>query len=129
MYPCRVVWCWNRIINIVLLWGVQFSSPFLRRLHGGISWSSRRMFCCGSGSCTGRLLQVVVGLNNVLFPVTLKKMLNIIYRIPLIIFKLPSLGIVKSGNAVTFFAQNSKSCDTLLQNSTNLGMVILGPFF
>jgi hypothetical protein len=39
-----------------------------------------------------------------------------------------SLGIVKSGNVVTLFAQNSKSCDMLLQNSPNLGMVILGPF-
>jgi hypothetical protein len=32
-------------------------------------------------------------------------------------------------HVVTLFGQNSKSCDLLLQNSTDLGMVILGPFF
>ncbi len=86
MYPCPVVLCWNWIIYIVHLGGVQFSSPFLRQLHSGISWSSRRMFGCSSGefsgSCAGRLLQVMVCLNTVLFSVTKNVEYN--YRTPLL---------------------------------------------
>ncbi len=83
----QTLWKWSHCKNVSLSCCTVLkldhlyspSSPFLRRLHSGISWSRRRMLGCGSGefsscgSCARRLLQGMVYLNTVLFSVTLKK--------------------------------------------------------